>query len=126
LGKYVKVRCKCGKEGHYKKDCKSKTPKKGKGYDDSPSVEVKNTSNEGGDVYLASSSSTHVDHEPWLIDLVASFDFTPLLGEIQLGLFFCKKSAFYGAECVVECAVKCATECKVDRAMEKFWIYRTV
>ena len=31
---------------------------------------------EGGDVYLAS-SSTHVDHEAWLIDSGASFLFTP-------------------------------------------------
>jgi len=37
---------------------------------------VKTTSDEGGDVYLAS-SSTHVDHEAWLIDLGASFHFTP-------------------------------------------------
>ena len=28
---------------------------------------------EGGDVYLASSSNTHVDHESWLIDSGASF-----------------------------------------------------
>jgi len=47
---------KCGKEGHYKRDCKSKAPDKGKGSDDSPSVEVKTTSDEGRDVYLASSS----------------------------------------------------------------------
>eukprot|EP00253_Pinus_taeda_P011440 PITA_11440 len=33
-------------------------------------------SDEGGDVYLAS-SSTHVDHEAWLIDSGASFHFTP-------------------------------------------------
>jgi len=37
---------------------------------------VKTTSNEGGDLYLAS-SSTHVDHEAWLIDSGASFHFTP-------------------------------------------------
>jgi len=67
-GKPVKVVCwKREKEGHYKSDCKSKAPDKGKGSDDSPSIEVKTTSNEGGDVYLAS-SSTHVDHEAWLID----------------------------------------------------------
>eukprot|EP00253_Pinus_taeda_P023630 PITA_23630 len=63
-------------EGHYKRDCKSKTPDKGKGYDDAPSAEAKTTSDEGGDVYLAS-SSTHVDHEAWLIDSGASFHFTP-------------------------------------------------
>eukprot|EP00253_Pinus_taeda_P016278 PITA_16278 len=67
---------KCRKEGHYKRDSKSKAPNKGKRSDDAPSAEAKPTSDEGGDVYLAS-SSTHVDHEAWLIDLVASFHFTP-------------------------------------------------
>eukprot|EP00253_Pinus_taeda_P006801 PITA_06801 len=67
---------KCGKEGHYKRDCKSKAPNKGKGSDDAPSAEVKTTLDEGGDVYLAS-SSTHVDHEAWLTDSSASFHFTP-------------------------------------------------
>ena len=67
---------KCGKEGHYKRDCKSKAPDKQKGSDDSPSIEVKTTSDEGGDVYLAS-SSTYADHEAWLIDSSASFHFTP-------------------------------------------------
>eukprot|EP00253_Pinus_taeda_P033481 PITA_33481 len=75
-GKPVKVVCwKCRKEGHYKRDYKSKAPDKGKVYDDAPSAEVKATSDEGGDVYLAS-SSTHVDHEAWLIDSGASFHFT--------------------------------------------------
>eukprot|EP00253_Pinus_taeda_P030234 PITA_30234 len=77
LGKPLKVVFwKCEKEGHYKRVCKSKAPDKGKGFDYAPSVEVKNTSDEGGDVYLAS-SSTHVDHEAWLIDSGASFHFTP-------------------------------------------------
>eukprot|EP00253_Pinus_taeda_P033518 PITA_33518 len=76
-GKHVKVVCwKCGKERHFKRDCKSKAPDKGKGSDDAPSIEVKTTSDEGGDVYSAS-SSTHVDHEAWLIDSGASFHFTP-------------------------------------------------
>eukprot|EP00253_Pinus_taeda_P004235 PITA_04235 len=76
-GKPVKVvRWKCGKEGHYKRDCKSKAPDKGKGFDDASFAEVKTTSDEGGDVYLAS-SSTHVDNEAWLIDSSASFHFTP-------------------------------------------------
>eukprot|EP00253_Pinus_taeda_P028130 PITA_28130 len=76
-GKPIKVVCwKCTKEGNYKRDRKSKAPKKGKGSDDVPSIEGKTTSDEGGDVYLAS-PSTHVDHEAWLIDLGASFHFTP-------------------------------------------------
>ena len=67
---------KCGKEGHFRRECKSKAPDKGKGSDDASSAEAKTTSDEGGDVYLAS-SSTHVDHEAWLIDSGASFHFTP-------------------------------------------------
>eukprot|EP00253_Pinus_taeda_P005913 PITA_05913 len=76
-GKPTKVVCwKCGKGGHFRRECKSKAPDKGKGSDDAPSAEAKTTSDEGGDVYLAS-SSTHVDHEAWLIDSGASFHFTP-------------------------------------------------
>ena len=37
---------------------------------------MKITADEGGDVYLAT-SSTHIDHEAWLIDSGASFHFTP-------------------------------------------------
>eukprot|EP00253_Pinus_taeda_P035545 PITA_35545 len=72
----VVVCWKCRKEGHYKRDCKSKAHDKGKGYDDAPSTEPKTTSDEGGVVYL-SYSSTHVDHEAWLIGSGASFHFTP-------------------------------------------------
>eukprot|EP00253_Pinus_taeda_P034923 PITA_34923 len=75
--KPTKVVCwKCGKEAHFRRECKSKAPDKGKGSEDAPSAEAKTTSDEGGDVYLAS-SSTHVDHEAWLIDSHASFHFTP-------------------------------------------------
>ena len=69
---------KCKKEGHYKRDSKSKSLDKGKGFDDAPSAEAKTTSDEGGEVYFASFSSTHVDHEAWLIESGASFHFTPL------------------------------------------------
>eukprot|EP00253_Pinus_taeda_P012440 PITA_12440 len=62
-------------EGHYKRDYKSKAPDKGKGSNEAPSAEGKTTLDEGRDVYLAS-SSTHVDHEAWLIDSGASFHFT--------------------------------------------------
>jgi hypothetical protein len=72
-GKFVKVCWRCGK-GHYKKQCRSKVEKK-KGSEESPSTEEK-TSKEGGDVYLAS-SSTHIDHEAWLVDFGASFHMTP-------------------------------------------------
>eukprot|EP00253_Pinus_taeda_P022966 PITA_22966 len=75
--KPTKVVCwKCGKEGHFRRECKSKAPDKGKGSDDAASTEAKTTLDEGGDVYLAS-SSTHIDHEAWLIDSGASFHFTP-------------------------------------------------
>ena len=67
---------KCAKEGHFKRNCKSKVPDKRKGSDEAPSAEAKTTSDEGGDVYFAS-SSTHVDPEAWLIDSGASFHFTP-------------------------------------------------
>jgi hypothetical protein len=65
----------CGKEGHYKKQCRSKVEKK-KGSEESSSTEENTSKEEGGDVYLAS-SSTHADHEAWLIDSGASFHMTP-------------------------------------------------
>eukprot|EP00253_Pinus_taeda_P030226 PITA_30226 len=82
---------KCRKAGHYKRDYKSKAPEKGQGYDDAPSTDAKTTSVECGDVYLAS-SSTHVNHEAWLIDSSASFHFTPHRE------WFCKYEKYDGGD----------------------------
>ena len=59
------------------KSYRCKALEKGKGSYDALSIEVKTTSDEGGDVYLASSSSTHANHKAWLIDSGAYFNFTP-------------------------------------------------
>ena len=67
---------KCGKTRHYKKDCKSKKFDKPKGSDSTSSIEVKTSTKEGGDVYLAS-TSTHVDRDVWLIESGASYHMTP-------------------------------------------------
>jgi hypothetical protein len=75
LGKFVKVCWRCVKEGNYKKQCRSKVEKK-KGSEEALSTEEKTSKEEGGDVYL-DSSSTHVDHEAWLVDSGASFHTTP-------------------------------------------------
>jgi hypothetical protein len=47
-----------------------------KGFEDTLSTEENNPKEEGGDVYLAS-SSTHADHEAWMVDSGASFHMTP-------------------------------------------------
>jgi hypothetical protein len=73
---FVKVCWRCGKEGHYKKQCRSKSVERGKGYDDAPTTKEKIFVDGGGDMYLAS-SSTHAEHEVWLVDLGASFHMTP-------------------------------------------------
>jgi hypothetical protein len=62
---------KCGKKGHYKKDCKSKKVDKPKGSDITSSIEVKTSTKEGGDVYVES-IGTHLDRDVWLIDSGAS------------------------------------------------------
>jgi hypothetical protein len=67
---------KCGKTGHYKKDCKYKKVEKTKGCDSISSTEAKISTEEGGDVYLAS-TSTLVDLDVWLIDSGASYHMTP-------------------------------------------------
>jgi hypothetical protein len=47
-----------------------------KGSEDAPSTESKTSKEEGWDVYL-DSSSTHVDHDAWLVDSGASFHMSP-------------------------------------------------
>jgi hypothetical protein len=74
--KYLRKCWKCGKIGHYKKDCKSKKVEKPKGSDSTSSTEAKTSTEEGGDVYLAS-TSTHADRDVWLIDSGASYHMTP-------------------------------------------------
>jgi hypothetical protein len=86
-GNFVKVCWRCRKEGHYKKQCRSKVEKK-KGSKESPSTKEK-TSKEGGDVYLAS-LSTHEDHEAWLVEYGASFHMTPH------GKWFCEYERYDG------------------------------
>eukprot|EP01018_Ginkgo_biloba_P040436 Gb_16292 [translate_table: standard] len=66
----------CSKPGHVKRDCKVKKPDKGKSLDAAPSIDMKTSSDEVGDVYLAS-SSTHSCHNACLIDSGASFHMTP-------------------------------------------------
>jgi hypothetical protein len=59
--KFVKVCWRCGKEGHFKKQCRSKSVEKVKGFEGAPSTEEKNSKEEGGDMYL-DSSRTHSYH----------------------------------------------------------------
>jgi hypothetical protein len=74
--KYLRKCWKCGKAGHYKKDCKSKKVDKPKGSDNASSIKAKTSTKEGGDVYLAS-TGTHSERGVWLIDLGVSHHMTP-------------------------------------------------
>jgi hypothetical protein len=76
LGKSLRKCWKCGKTGHYKKDCKYKKVDKPKGSDSTFSIEVKTSTEEGVDVYLTS-ITTHADHDVWLINSGASYHMTP-------------------------------------------------
>ena len=73
--KGIRKSWKCDKSGNYKKDCRSKNGEKAKGYEDTPSTQVK-TSSEGGDVYLASIGN-HSEHDIWMIDSGASCHISP-------------------------------------------------
>jgi hypothetical protein len=77
LGDPLKKVCwKCGKPGNFKKNCRSRSVERGKGIDDTTSMEGKSSLEEGGDVYLAS-TSTQSKSEVWFIDSSASFHMTP-------------------------------------------------
>ena len=66
----------CGKNGHYKKYCKSNGFGTSKDSKVTHSTEGKSMEDEKGDVYLAS-TSTQMEQESWLIDSGASFHMTP-------------------------------------------------
>jgi hypothetical protein len=67
---------KCGNTGNYKKDCKSKKVEKPNGFDSTSFTEAKTSTEEGGDVYMES-TSTHADRDVWLIDSGVSYHMTP-------------------------------------------------
>ena len=67
LGDSLKMLCwKCDKPSHFKKNCNSKTVEKGKGLEDTLSIEKKSSTEEGGDVYL-DSIGTNSESDVWLI-----------------------------------------------------------
>jgi hypothetical protein len=75
-GKYLRKCWKCGTTWHYKKDFKSKKVEKPNGYNSTSSTETKTSTEEEGDVYLAS-IGTHAYHDVWLIESGASYHMTP-------------------------------------------------
>jgi hypothetical protein len=76
LRKFVKICWRCGKEGNFKKQCRSKSIEKVNGSKGAPSTKEKTSKEEVWDLYLAY-SSTHGDHEVWLVESSASFHMTP-------------------------------------------------
>jgi hypothetical protein len=64
------------KQGIIRKIASLRRLKKPKVSDSTSSTEVKTSTEEGGDVYLAS-TSTHANHGVWLIDSSASYHMTP-------------------------------------------------
>ena len=71
-----KLFLKCGKLGHFKKNHRSKSVERGKGLEDTSSIERKFSIEEGEDVYL-DSTSTQSQSGVWLVDSCASFHLTP-------------------------------------------------
>ena len=63
------------KQGIIRKIASLRSLKK-KGSDSTSSTEVKTSTEEGGDVYIAF-TSTHADHDVWLIDSGASYHMNP-------------------------------------------------
>ena len=62
-GDPLKTGCwKCGKPGHFKRNCRAKSVESGKGSEDTSSIENKSSTKEGGDVYLAS-TGTQLEHD---------------------------------------------------------------
>jgi hypothetical protein len=74
--KYLRKCWKCGKAGNYNKYCNSKKVDKPKGFDKVSSTEAKTSTEEGGDVYLAS-RAIHAECGVFFIDSGVSYHMTP-------------------------------------------------